>query len=73
MRAKGIVLLLILNFILPMGSIADDKPYFEATFFDKNADGIDDRMNFLIEEKLFNKNYIKLSIGKKRHLKIELT
>ena len=51
MRAKGIVLLLILNFILPMGSIADDKPYFEATFFDKNADGIDDRMNFLIEEK----------------------
>ena len=28
--------------------------------------------NFLIEEKLFNKNYIKLSIGKKRHLKIEL-
>ena len=29
--------------------------------------------NFLIEEKLFNKNYIKLSIGKKRHLKIELS
>ncbi len=28
--------------------------------------------NFLIEERLFNKNYIKLSIGKKRHLKIEL-
>ena len=27
---------------------------------------------FLIEEKLFNENYIKLSIGKKRHLKIEL-
>ena len=27
---------------------------------------------FLINEKLFNENYIKLSIGKKRHLKIEL-
>ena len=27
---------------------------------------------FLIEKKLFNENYIKLSIGKKRHLKIEL-
>ena len=27
---------------------------------------------FLIEKKIFNKNYIKLSIGKKRHLKIEL-
>ncbi len=26
----------------------------------------------IIEEKLFNKNYLKLSIGKKRHLKIEL-
>ena len=51
MRAKGIVLLLIINFILPMSSMADDKPHFEATFFDNNADGIDDRMNFLIEEK----------------------
>ena len=27
---------------------------------------------FLIEKKIFNRNYIKLSIGKKRHLKIEL-
>ena len=27
---------------------------------------------FLIEKKLFQNNYIKLSIGKKRHLKIEL-
>ena len=28
--------------------------------------------NFLIEDSLFNENYLKLSIGKKRHIKIEL-
>ena len=28
--------------------------------------------SFLINRKLFNKNYLKLSIGKKRHLKVEL-
>ena len=27
----------------------------------------------IIDKKLFNENYLKLSIGKKRHLKIELT
>ena len=27
----------------------------------------------IIDKKLFNENYFKLSIGKKRHLKIELT
>ena len=27
---------------------------------------------YVVEEKLFNKNFIKLSIGKKRHLKIEI-
>ncbi len=48
MRAKGIVLLLILNLVLPMSSIAEERPNFEVTFFDKNADGIDDRMNHLI-------------------------
>ena len=48
MRAKGIVLLLILNLVLPMSSIAEEKPNFEVTFFDRNADGIDDRMDHLI-------------------------
>ncbi|OIR23008.1 MAG: hypothetical protein BEU00_01210 [Marine Group III euryarchaeote CG-Epi3] len=48
MRVKGIVLLLILNLVLPMSSIAEEKPTFEVTFFDKNADGIDDRMNHLV-------------------------
>ena len=28
--------------------------------------------NFLIEKSLFNENYLKLSIGKKRHIKIEI-
>jgi tyrosyl-tRNA synthetase len=28
--------------------------------------------NFIIENSLFNENYLKLSIGKKRHIKIEL-
>jgi len=32
---------------------------------------IDDE-KFIIDQKLFNENYIKLSIGKKRHLKIQL-
>ena len=27
---------------------------------------------FIIDRKLFNKDYLKLSIGKKRHLKIQL-
>lgn len=48
MRAGGIVLILILNLVLPMSSIAEEKPDFDITFFDKNADGIDDRMDFLI-------------------------
>ena len=48
MRVKGIVLLLILNLLLPMSSIAEEKPDFDITFFDKNADGIDDRMDHLI-------------------------
>ena len=50
MRAKGIVLLLILNLFMPMGSVAEDKPNFDITFFDRNADGIDDRMNHLLQE-----------------------
>ena len=31
-----------------------------------------DNEKFIIDKKLFNENYIKLSIGKKRHLKIQL-
>ena len=50
MRAKGIVLLLILNLLMPMGSVAESKPDFDITFFDRNADGIDDRMNHLLQD-----------------------
>ena len=31
-----------------------------------------DNDKFIIEDKLFNENYLKLSIGKKRHIKIEI-
>ena len=48
MRAGGIVLLLILNFVLPMGSAIEENTTFDVTFFDKNADGIDDRMDHLV-------------------------
>ena len=50
MRAKGIVLLLILNLFIPMGSVAESKLDFDITFFDRNADGIDDRMNHLLQD-----------------------
>ena len=48
MRAGGIVLLLILNLVLPMGSAVEENTTFDVTFFDKNADGIDDRMDHLV-------------------------
>ena len=48
MRAKGIVLLLILNLVLPMSSAVEDNRTYQVTFFDQNADGIDDRMDHLI-------------------------
>ena len=42
-----------------------------------NAIKINDKLvedeKMIIDDKLFNKNYLKLSIGKKRHIKIELT
>ena len=48
MRAGGIALLLILNLVLPTSSAIDEKTTFDITFFDKNADGIDDRMDHLV-------------------------
>ena len=35
---------------MPMGSVAESKPDFDITFFDRNADGIDDRMNHLLQD-----------------------
>ncbi len=44
--------------------------------FKGNAIKINDKLikdeKFIIKKELFNKNYLKLSIGKKRHLKIEI-
>jgi tyrosyl-tRNA synthetase len=41
-----------------------------------NAVKIDDKIisneKFIVSHEIFNENYIKLSIGKKRHLKIKL-
>ena len=48
MRAGGIALLLILNLVLPTSSAIDEKTTFDITFFDKNADGVDDRMDHLV-------------------------
>ena len=48
MRAGGIALLLILNLVLPTSSAIDEKTTFDVTFFDKNADGVDDRMDHLV-------------------------
>ena len=48
MKAGGIVLLLILNLVLPTGSAIEENTTFDVTFFDKNADGIDDRMDHLV-------------------------
>ena len=48
MRAGGIALLLILNLVLPTSSALDEKTTFDVTFFDKNADGVDDRMDHLV-------------------------
>ena len=45
--------------------------------FKGNAIKINDELikdeKFIINNELFNKNYLKLSIGKKRHIKIELS
>ncbi len=45
--------------------------------FKGNAIKINDKLvndeKLIIDKKLFNQNYLKLSIGKKRHIKIELT
>ena len=48
MRTGGIALLLILNLVLPTSSAIDEKTTFDVTFFDKNADGVDDRMDHLV-------------------------
>jgi len=48
---KGLIIatILILSSFVPLTAISENKPIFEKGYFDKNGDGIDDRMNFLIE------------------------
>jgi len=48
MRCLGIVTFLVLSTLMPMVSIAEEKPKFDSTFFDLNANGLDDRIEPLI-------------------------
>ena len=48
MRCLGIVTFLVLSTIVPMVSIAEKEDRFDNTFFDLNANGLDDRIEPLI-------------------------
>ena len=48
MRCLGIVTFLVLSTLMPMVSIAEEKSKFDSTFFDLNANGLDDRIEPLI-------------------------
>ncbi len=48
MRCLGIVTFLVLSTLMPMVSMAEEEPKFDSTFFDLNANGLDDRIEPLI-------------------------
>ncbi|MDG2266705.1 MAG: S8 family serine peptidase, partial [Candidatus Marinimicrobia bacterium] len=48
MRSLGIVTFLVLSTLMPMVTIAEEEPKFDSTFFDLNANGLDDRIEPLI-------------------------
>jgi len=50
MRGVLVTIILILSAVVPLNVTADAETHFEKGFFDKNGDGIDDRMNHLIKE-----------------------
>ena len=50
MKGALLTIILILSAVVPLNVTADAETHFEKGFFDKNGDGIDDRMNHLIEE-----------------------
>ena len=50
MRGALLTIILILSAVVPLNVTADAETHFEKGFFDKNGDGIDDRINHLIEE-----------------------
>ena len=57
--------------------VQDDWTDAHGRLLKGNAIKINDKLvnneKLIIDKKLFNQNYLKLSIGKKRHIKIELT
>jgi len=48
MRCLGIVTFLVLSTIMPVASVAEKEERFDNTFFDLNANGLDDRIEPLI-------------------------
>ena len=48
MRGALVVSILILSTLVPIDISAEELATFEKGFFDKNGDGIDDRMNHLL-------------------------
>ena len=49
MKGLLIATILILSSLVPLTTVAENEPVFEKGYFDKNGDGIDDRMDFFIE------------------------
>ena len=80
MRCLGIVTFLVLSTIMPMASIAEEQPQFGSTFFDLNANGLDDRIEPLIniEEEIdvilmFNERPAQLHYTEIKNIGIEIT
>ncbi len=50
MRGALLTIILILSAVVPLNVTAEAETHFEKGFFDRNGDGIDDRMDYLIAE-----------------------
>ena len=50
MRGPLVAFILVFSALMP-STIASEEALFEKSFFDQNADGIDDRMNHLLEHR----------------------
>ena len=50
MRNTLISALLVISLLSPMLSVAETAPHFDKTYFDRNGDGLDDRMDHLIDD-----------------------
>ena len=80
MRCLGIVTFLVLSTLMPMVSIAEEEPKFDSTFFDLNANGLDDRIEPLINIQeeidvilMFTERPTQLHHAEINNIKIEVT